>query len=133
MERNIGLSLRENPHCENLAGHYTDWVCSGAYAPSQILRLRISRMIGTARRGGPGGADDVLPPRFTFDRYTPMLNHSPFAVATAVTLPKATPDFARDLYVANAARSPEGDIAIIMSSSDQNFQKYLTTREPVDG
>jgi hypothetical protein len=80
-----------------------------------------------------GSADDVLPPRFNFDRYTPMVNHSPFAVATAVALPEATPGFARDLYIANAARSPEGDMVTIMSGSDQNFKKYLTTREPVDG
>ena len=80
-----------------------------------------------------GSADDVLPPRFNFDRYTPMLNHSPFAIATAVALPEATPNFAKDLYVGNAARSPEGDMVTIRSSSDQNFKKYLTTREPVDG
>ena len=62
-----------------------------------------------------------------------MLNHSPFAIATAVALPEATPDFARDLYIANAARTLEGDMVTIRSSSDQNFKKYLTTREPVDG
>ena len=62
-----------------------------------------------------------------------MVDHSPFAVATAVALPEATPDFAKDLYIANAARSPEGDMVTIMSSSDHNFKKYLTTREPVDG
>ena len=78
-------------------------------------------------------AEEVLPPRFNFDRYTPMLNRSPFAVATAVALPEATPNFAKDLYIANAARSPEGDLVTIRSSSDQNFKKYLTTREPVDG
>ena len=78
-------------------------------------------------------AEEVLPPRFNFDRYTPMLNHSPFAIATAVALPEAPPDFARDLYIANAARSPEGDMVTIRSSSDQIFKKYLTTREPVDG
>jgi hypothetical protein len=78
-------------------------------------------------------ADDVLPPRFNFDRYSAMVNHSPFAIATAVALPSATADFAKDLYVANAARSPEGDMVTIASSSDQNFKKYLTTRGPVDG
>jgi hypothetical protein len=78
-------------------------------------------------------ADDVLPPRFNFDRYTAMVDHSPFAIATAVALPSATPDFAKDLYVANAARSPEGDMVTIASTSDQNFKKYVTTREPVDG
>src|SRR5262249_10650731 len=45
----------------------------------------------------------------------------------------ATLDFAKQLYVANAARSSEGDIATIMSSSDQKLKKYLTTKEPVDG
>jgi len=80
-----------------------------------------------------GSADDVLPPRFNFDRYTRMLDQSPFAIATAAALPEATPNFARDLYVANAARSSEGDMVTIRSSSDQNFKKYLTTREPVDG
>jgi hypothetical protein len=80
-----------------------------------------------------GSADDVLPPHFNFDRYTAMVDHSPFAVATAVALPEATADFAKDLYIANAARSPEGDMVTLMSSSDHNFKKYLTTREPVDG
>src|SRR5436190_8608640 len=80
-----------------------------------------------------GQADDVLPPRFNFDRYSAMVDHSPFAIATAVALPSATPDFAKDLYIANAARSPEGDMVTIASSSDHNFKKYLTTREPVDG
>jgi hypothetical protein len=80
-----------------------------------------------------GRADEVLPPRFNFDRYTRMTDHSPFAVATAVALPETTPDFAKDLYVANAARSSEGDMVTIMSSSDQNFKKYLNTKEPVDG
>src|SRR5437868_502595 len=78
-------------------------------------------------------ADDVLPPRFNFNRYSAMVDHSPFAIATAVALPSATPDFARDLYIANAARSPEGDMVTIMSSSDQNFKKYLNNSEVVDG
>src|SRR5437867_12626687 len=81
----------------------------------------------------PGRTDDVLPPRFNFDRYSRMVDHSPFAIATAVAVPAATPDFAKDLYVANAARLPEGDMATIASSSDQNFKKYLSTKEPVDG
>jgi hypothetical protein len=81
----------------------------------------------------PGRAEDVLPPRFNFDRYSAMLKNSPFAIATAVALPAAAPDFAKDLYIANAARSPEGDMVTIASSSDQNFKKYLGTKEPVDG
>jgi hypothetical protein len=80
-----------------------------------------------------GRADDVLPPRFNFNRYSAMVDHSLFAIATAVALPSATPDFAKDLYVANAARSPEGDMVTIASSSDQNFKKYLSTKQPVDG
>jgi hypothetical protein len=62
-----------------------------------------------------------------------MVDHSPFAIATAVAVPAATPDFAKDFYVANAARSPERDMVTIASSSDQNFKKYLSTKEPVDG
>jgi hypothetical protein len=80
-----------------------------------------------------GRADDVLPPRFNFDRYSKMEKQSPFAIATAVALPAATPNFAKDLYVANAAASPEGDLVTIASTSDQNFKKYLNTKEPVDG
>ncbi len=77
-------------------------------------------------------ADDV-PKRFNFDRYQVMLDRSPFAVASAVALPVATADFAKDLYLANAAKSPEGDIVTIASGFDKNFKKYLTTKEPVDG
>lgn len=78
------------------------------------------------------GADDI-PKRFNFDRYQAMMERSPFAVATAVAAPAATPDFAKDLYVANAAKSPEGDMVTIASSADKNFKKYITTKEAVDG
>ncbi|HEV3394457.1 MAG TPA: hypothetical protein VG103_13230 [Chthoniobacterales bacterium] len=77
-------------------------------------------------------ADD-LPAKFSFDRYKGLVEHSPFAVATAVVAPEATPNFAKDLYVANAARSPDGDMATIASMADRDFKKYLTTRMPVDG
>src|SRR5207248_10218933 len=77
-------------------------------------------------------AEDVLPPRFAYDRYSKMVDNSPFAVATAVAAPAATPDFAKDLYVANAARSPDGDLVTLASTSDHNFKKYLTTKTPVD-
>ncbi len=77
-------------------------------------------------------ADD-LPAKFNFDRYKGLLDHSPFAVATAVVTPAATPNFAKDLYVANAARSPDGDMVTIASMTDKDFKKYLTTRTPVDG
>jgi hypothetical protein len=78
-------------------------------------------------------AEEVLPPLFTYDRYSKMVKNSPFAIATAVAAPAATPDFAKDLYVANAARSPDGDLVTIASTSDHNFKKYLTTKGPVDG
>ena len=80
-----------------------------------------------------GQADEVLPAQFKFDRYSKMVEHSPFAVATEVAAPAATPDFAKDLYIANAARSQDGDMVTLASSTDHNFKKYLTTREPVDG
>jgi len=78
-------------------------------------------------------AEEVLPPQFNFDRYSKMVDHSPFAIATAMAAPASTPDFAKDLYIANAARSPDGDMVTLASTSDHNFKKYLTTREPVDG
>jgi hypothetical protein len=81
-----------------------------------------------------GQAEEVLPPQFNFDRYAKMVDQSPFALATAAApQPAATPDFAKDLYIANAARSSEGDMVTLASSSDHNFKKYLTTRGPVDG
>src|SRR5262244_4329705 len=78
-------------------------------------------------------AEDVLPPKYNFDRYAKMVDQSPFAVASAVAAPASTPDFAKDLYIANAARSQDGDLVTIASTSDHNFKKYLTTKEPVDG
>jgi hypothetical protein len=78
-------------------------------------------------------AEDILPPQFNYDRYSKMVDQSPFAIATAVAAPAATPDFAKDLYVANAARSPDGDMVTLASSSDHNFKKYLTTKGSVDG
>jgi len=78
-------------------------------------------------------AEDVLPPQYNFDRYSKMVDQSPFAIATAVAAPAATPDFAKDLYIANAARSQDGDLVTIASTSDHNFKKYLTTKEPMDG
>ena len=78
-------------------------------------------------------AEEVLPPQYNFERYSKMVDQSPFAVATAVAAPAATPDFAKDLYIANAAKSQDGDLVTIASTGDHNFKKYLTTKEPVDG
>ena len=78
-------------------------------------------------------AEDVLPPQYNFDRYSKMMDQSPFAIASAVAAPAATPDFAKDLYIANAARSQDGDLVTLASSADHNFKKYLSTKEPMDG
>jgi hypothetical protein len=77
-------------------------------------------------------ADDIPKP-YSFARYQAMLDRSPFAVATAVAVPAATPNFAKDLYVANAMHSKEGDLVTIASNADKNFKKYLTTNAPEDG
>lgn len=76
-------------------------------------------------------ADD-LPKALSFARYESILNHSPFAVATAAAAP-TTADFARDLFIANAAHSPDGDWVALASSTDSNFRKYLTTKDGMDG
>jgi hypothetical protein len=108
-------------------------VCSGTKKKmmktrrAQIYVSILAAFTASAIRG------DDIPKRFNFDRYQVMLDRSPFAVATAVALPAAAPDFAKDLYVANAAKSPDGDMVTIASSSDKNFKKYLTTKEAVDG
>jgi hypothetical protein len=78
-------------------------------------------------------ADEAMPARPNFNRYETMLQHSPFAVASAVAPPAATPNFAKDLYVANAGHLPDGDMVTIASTSDKNFREYLTTKGPVDG
>ena len=76
---------------------------------------------------------DDVPKAFTFARYQAMLDRSPFAVATAVAAPSATPNFAKDLYVANAAHSKDGDFVTVASSADKNFKRYLTTNAAEDG
>ena len=79
-------------------------------------------------------ADDDLPKRLNFDRYKGMLDHSSFAVASAVVAPAATPNFAKDLYVTSAAKAPDCDMVTIASTGDKEFKKYLTTcGGPVDG
>ena len=73
-------------------------------------------------------AADVLPPQYNFDRYAKMMDQSPFAVASAVAAPAATPDFAKDLYIANAARSQDGDLVTLASTTDHNFKSILVPR-----
>jgi hypothetical protein len=78
-------------------------------------------------------ANDELPRAEKFARYEAMLKHSPFAVATATAPVGTKPDFAKDLYVANAAHTAGGDFVTIASTTDKNLKEYLNTKEPVDG
>jgi hypothetical protein len=87
-----------------------------------ILALLVAA--GTLR-----AADDI-PKRPAFDRYAAMIKKSPFAVATANALPAATPNFAKDLYIANAAQTQDGGFVTIQSSIDRNLKEYLTTSGP---
>jgi hypothetical protein len=87
-----------------------------------VAIVPLSRLLG----------DDVPAP-YTFARYQAMLDRSPFAVATAVAAPVATPNFAKDLYIANAAHSKDGDFVTIASSADKNFKKYLSGTNSDDG
>ena len=73
-------------------------------------------------------ADDI-PKRFNFDRYAGMLNRSPFAVATAAAPANTTPNFAKDLYVANAAHTADADLVTLQSAVDRNMKEYLSTNE----
>lgn len=78
-------------------------------------------------------ADD-LPKAAPLSRYQPMLDRSPFAVATAAApAPPPAANFAKDLYVANAAHASDCDRVTVASSTDKNFKLYLTSCEPVDG
>lgn len=97
------------------------------------MKLRITFMAGFALSLAIFARADDLPVKLGFDRYKGILEHSPFAVATAVVAPAATPNFAKDLYIANAAKSPDGDMITIASMTDKDFKKYLTTKAPVDG
>jgi hypothetical protein len=78
-------------------------------------------------------AKDDLPTMEPFAHYEPMVKRSPFAVATAGAPIAGKPDFAKDLYVANAAHSPDGDFVTIASTTDKNLKEYLNTRETIDG
>src|SRR6266550_2623915 len=101
-------------------------VCAGPTQEGINMKLQTSILIFVLSIGAGARADD-LPTKFSFDRYQGILEHSPFAVATAVIAPAATPNFAKDLYVANAAKSPDCDMVTIASSADKEFKKYLTT------
>ncbi len=101
---------------------------------TNFLRLVVSSMSLLFFAANYSVADDALPTKLNFDRYKGMLDHSPFAVASAVVAPAATPNFAKDLYVTSAAKSPDCDMVTVASTADKEFKKYLTTcGGPVDG
>src|SRR3954467_7743946 len=72
-------------------------------------------------------AVDDIPKRPPFDHYAVMLNKSPFAVATAVVNVEK-PNFAKDLYLANAAKLSDGDMLTVQSAVDRGMKEYLSTR-----
>ena len=92
---------------------------------SQIL-LSILAMVGAMA----AQADDIVPKKLNFDRYTAMLNRSPFAVATAVAPASTTPSWSKDLYVANAAHTADADYVTIISGADKSVKEYLSTKGP---
>ena len=77
-------------------------------------------------------ADDAIPKRLDFNRYAVMVDRSPFAVATAPTQVAGPPAWSKDLFIANAAHTPEVDLVTIASVSDKNLKEYLTTQAPND-
>src|SRR5213075_3016986 len=50
-----------------------------------------------------------------------------------VAVPTSTPDFAKDLYIANAAHLVDGDLVTIASATDKSFKEYLSTKGPEHG
>ena len=97
-----------------------------------MKRILFSTILLLTWIGQSGAADDVPKP-YSFARYQVMMDHSPFAVATAPLAAPTAPSFAKDLYVANAAKSPEGDMVTIASNVDKTFKKYLVSNTPNDG
>ncbi|MBA3651480.1 MAG: hypothetical protein H0W66_08390 [Chthoniobacterales bacterium] len=80
-----------------------------------------------------GLARDELPVTPKFAKYEPMVKRSPFAIATVNAPAPSAPDFAKDLYVANAAHSTGGDFVTIASTTDKNLKEYLNTKETIHG
>ena len=78
-------------------------------------------------------ADEDLPKRPDFARYQPMMKRSPFAVATAVAPPPVVSNFAKDFYLANAAKATGEDLVTVTSGADKNLKLYLTNAHPVEG
>ncbi len=75
-------------------------------------------------------AADDLPQGQAFARYEPMMNRSPFAVATAATPPPQAPNFAKDLYIANAAKLADEAVVTLSSNVDKSLKEFLSTKAP---
>ena len=76
-------------------------------------------------------AADDLPKPQVFARYEAMMNKSPFAVATAAAPPPPpAPNFAKDLYIANAAKLADEAIVTLASNVDKALKEYVTTKAP---
>ena len=79
-------------------------------------------------------APDDLPKTYALNRYEAMMAKSPFAVATAQAPPPQAPNFAKDLYIANAAKvTADESIVTLASSTDKNLKEYLSTKGPNKG
>ena len=92
--------------------------------------ILLSAAIGCATLNA--GADDIIPKRTDFSRYSAMVEHSPFAVASAPVQVDTKPSWSKDLFIANAAHTPEIDLVTVMSLSDKNLKEYLSTQGPND-
>ncbi|MDQ6862165.1 MAG: hypothetical protein M3032_13550 [Verrucomicrobiota bacterium] len=90
-----------------------------------VLSLCAVALVALAAR-----ADDELPKPQAFARYDAMTNRSPFAVATAVAPPPQAPNFAKDLYIANAAKLSDEGVVTLSSNVDKNMKEYLSTKAP---
>src|SRR3954452_22815037 len=79
-----------------------------------------------------GVRGDDLPKRPDANRYAAMLEYSPFAVATAPVQAPTTPNWSKDLYVANAAHTDQADYVTVVSGSDKSLHELLDTIMPND-
>ncbi|CAN5166670.1 hypothetical protein BH20VER2_BH20VER2_07900 [soil metagenome] len=95
----------------------------------QSLTSAIAVTMFAAGFAAPALAQD-LPKAATFARYQPMMERSPFAVATAAAPAPVAPAFAKELFVANAARLEDESVVTLHSTTDKNAKEYLSTKGP---
>ncbi len=88
---------------------------------SSLLFPALSAIAATAK-------ENDVPKMQSFGHYEAMMNKSPFAVATAVAPPPQAPNFAKDLYIANAAKLSDEGVVTLNSSTDKNLKEYLSTK-----